>query len=755
MAKLPFNVDAYTARLIGRENVSKLDGAILELVKNTYDADASACLIYYEDSTESLYISDNGIGMTEDIIIKHWMTIGNSSKTTDFETLKGRIQTGAKGIGRFALDRIGDQCEMLTISAVSKLLWSVDWSSFYSGRAITEITADLSETDSSLATFFENIKNPYAREFIKLKFITTGTVFKINLLRDRWSAETINRIKSKLSTLIPFEFREAFNIYFFDETASIDEATILHDNNAFSYDYKIEFDVKQSGATYIKLFRSEFDFKDDFNRVMLGADFAPEEREYFNGTPIVSNTTFSEILPNKEIIQNTIGNFNGVIYFFKRSVSKSDIKKYYYKDISSRRDFQDTFGGVKIYRDNFRVRPYGEANTSSSDWLLLASRKNRSPAAITHHTGAWRVNSDQILGSIYISRMNLTLPDQSNREGIVETHEFLILKQFILAIIRKIEKDRQDVFRKLSEYADKMNPTAKIEEEINRKTTEENKNKAKKGFNANGDYKTEFIEVSRVKVVLDKKDSAIKDLEDENRLLRVLATTGIITNTYIHEMKNLTHLLNLNIVSAKEALELDNDIKTALVSINNANNLRSTFTSWFKVTIESVRRDKRIIQNISLNKLLTQLISSWSEILKPKFINIVLSVSEICFECYPFEVESIINNLIANSVSSFERSKTNNKEICIRIEPNESGIEVIYSDNGSGLSSAYKNDPKLILDAFESDNRSEEGEVIGTGMGMWIINRTVSDYNGSVDLSENNRTISGFYIKITLNGNKQ
>ena len=116
MAKINFNVDAYTARLIGRENVSKLNGAILELVKNTYDADASICIIYYDDKSEVLYIGDNGSGMTQTIIKKHWMTIGRSTKKTVYVSKSGRVQTGAKGIGRFALDRIADQCTMLTHS---------------------------------------------------------------------------------------------------------------------------------------------------------------------------------------------------------------------------------------------------------------------------------------------------------------------------------------------------------------------------------------------------------------------------------------------------------------------------------------------------------------------------------------------------------------------------------------------------------------------------------------------------------------
>lgn len=68
MTKVPFNVDAYTARLIGRENVSKLEGAVVELIKNTYDADATCCILYYDEKKDILYLADNGNGMTEEII---------------------------------------------------------------------------------------------------------------------------------------------------------------------------------------------------------------------------------------------------------------------------------------------------------------------------------------------------------------------------------------------------------------------------------------------------------------------------------------------------------------------------------------------------------------------------------------------------------------------------------------------------------------------------------------------------------------
>ena len=114
-----FSVDAYTARLIGRENVSKLEGAVLEIVKNAYDADAKNFCLYYSKDQNCIYIMDNGCGMTEDVIRSHWMTIGNSSKKNEYITPGKRIQTGAKGIGRFALDRSGLSIGM-TLSGIKK-----------------------------------------------------------------------------------------------------------------------------------------------------------------------------------------------------------------------------------------------------------------------------------------------------------------------------------------------------------------------------------------------------------------------------------------------------------------------------------------------------------------------------------------------------------------------------------------------------------------------------------------------------------
>lgn len=216
--EIEFDVDAYTARLIGRENVSKLEGAVLEIVKNAYDADASVCCLYYSNIEECIYIVDNGCGMKEDVLRTHWMTIGNSSKKNSYVTKKGRIQTGAKGIGRFALDRMSDQCDMLTISEEGGLEWVVDWRDFDGSKRISEVKAKVYDTDESLLEHvgIESWRNrAVASEIKKCNFEGTGTTFRLDHLHDVWDEKTMNRLKNHLENLLPPDVTEVFSIWFF------------------------------------------------------------------------------------------------------------------------------------------------------------------------------------------------------------------------------------------------------------------------------------------------------------------------------------------------------------------------------------------------------------------------------------------------------------------------------------------------------------------------------------------------------------
>lgn len=735
MKKIPFNVNAYAARLIGRENVSKLDGAILELVKNTYDADATICMIFYDENKKNLVIADNGCGMTEGIIINNWMTIGNSTKVKNYYSEKGRVQTGAKGIGRFALDRISQHCEMYTTTINNNILWKVDWNSFNHEKNITEITADLNDTEQ--ISVKEILEKKYS-EILNKKFIEefeTGTVFILSDLNDEWNLSTINSIRQSLISLIPANIENEFKIFLIEKGKSLDESLIVP-NEIDSYDYKITFDYITKNGLRAAIYRNEFDFGNKFLEIMHDSNFNKDDEKYFHGQPIEKQMLISELVPGVE--QKTIesiGNFNGEFYFYKNSFTKNDKEKYYYKDIIGRKKYSDIFGGIKIYRDNFRIRPYGEANSSNYDWLLLANRKSSSPAAISHPTGSWRVAAEQIYGNVNISRTNINLPDQSNREGIVETKAFKLLKEILVAIISLFERDRQYVGRILSDYYKIKNPAEVYEAEI--------------GENTKNDKNNAFIEKSKAKVVIEQKDNIIQNLSEENKMLMLLATSGIITNSYVHETKTAVHNIGMSLITAQEALEFDNDKEEALRNIKEAIDYKETMNCWYKVTIDSISRDKRKMKKIDIYTLLSKHVDSWNKNLKIQSIYIYLSGdTNISFKCYPYEIESIISNLITNSVSAFTIS--NDKKINIKLNEIENGIKLIYEDNGTGLAECYKEEPTKILEAFESDKRNENGELIGTGMGMWIINKIVLSYNGNINLSENKNMKKGFKIEIDL-----
>ena len=97
MAKASFKISSRAAALIGRENVSRADGALIELIKNTYDADAEMCFVWLDVENDFILIYDNGTGMNEDVIRSSWMVIGTNDKQVEFISAKGRVKSGEKG----------------------------------------------------------------------------------------------------------------------------------------------------------------------------------------------------------------------------------------------------------------------------------------------------------------------------------------------------------------------------------------------------------------------------------------------------------------------------------------------------------------------------------------------------------------------------------------------------------------------------------------------------------------------------------
>lgn len=187
MERLKYIVeDSTIAELLGVQNFTNKESAILELVKNAYDAQASNVSITFSD--RSIIIIDDGIGMSKSTIYENWMHVGKSDKgysLSGVENNDGRVLAGSKGVGRFALARLG---RSVVVYSVKKdevpVKWTTDWSE--------SILDDLPNNGD----------------------LPIGTRIEISALRDRWTEKSIKNALSKndIDKLI-CSFREIKDAY--------------------------------------------------------------------------------------------------------------------------------------------------------------------------------------------------------------------------------------------------------------------------------------------------------------------------------------------------------------------------------------------------------------------------------------------------------------------------------------------------------------------------------------------------------------
>ena len=117
MPTLPFTIDAELLRELGERLVGKPHIALAELIKNSYDADATEVTIKFAPNKRSIEVIDNGHGMTPDEFKNFWMRIGTTHKKEKQSRDFGRIMTGSKGVGRLAVQFLANK---LTIQTVPK-----------------------------------------------------------------------------------------------------------------------------------------------------------------------------------------------------------------------------------------------------------------------------------------------------------------------------------------------------------------------------------------------------------------------------------------------------------------------------------------------------------------------------------------------------------------------------------------------------------------------------------------------------------
>ena len=186
-----------------------------------------------------------------------------------------------------------------------------------------------------------------------------------------------------------------------------------------------------------------------------------------------------------------------------------------------------------------------------------------------------------------------------------------------------------------------------------------------------------------------RQEEEIKDLQDELKMLQTLATTGIVTNMFMHEIRTLTNNIGQELDAAYEAIKYDGSVEDAFRNITQAIIFKKHFASWFGVTIESIKKDKRQRRKNNIKVMLQEFIETWRNILKRSHVELHYSCEEdIEFKCFEFDIENIISNLISNSLASLDRETENileTKEITLTITKEENGFVMHYADTGWGL----------------------------------------------------------------------
>ena len=803
---LTFKVSAKTARLFGRENASSAEAAISELIKNTYDADATACFVLFvptylsspdkiskeeykyllarnqkveefykvnDDDTVSLrntdanyktsaysviqklvdlWIIDNGTGMSSETIERCWMVIGTDDKEKNIFSKKGRTRTGAKGIGRFALDRLGNRCSLysgfLGNGGQQYLKWEVDWSDFdEEGKILDDISARLEENGPPLNEVLEFVEYyPVAAARLrqlagKISKWTTGTAIRIGLLRDSWTRSHLDRLNKMLATLVPPIEQKELNLFHFDSSSPSAygniSAGILDD-----YDYRLEAAIADNGEIHFDLYRNELQHKDlDPGLFNLQDMQHPRySRLSFKLAKLPYTKQIKILFPEQTADfyrkVRELGPFKVTLHFFKMGTpSRRDAEIYPYRKFQPgpRKAWLEEFGGIKIYRDNFAVRPYGEIEGRAFDWLSLGKRVALSPVAASRK--GWKVSPQNIAGTVSISRQaNRRLYDQTNREGIIENAHFAVFRQIILRVIQEFEDDRSRILFNLNKLYQKTHKTEAVKTEgaitaqrlvkMPQQATVEDARKLAKAFVA--------------------QQEEIKDLREEHIMLRALATLGTVLVSFSHEMGQLQ-----NTMGSRSAVL--SDILTSYISSDELADAPSAFhpyailedwqkedqrvKQWFRFALSSIQSERRRRKRVSLKDHLQHMASIWKGFLEPRGVSLEISFIKDSVDAFvlAFEIDldSIFNNLILNSVEIFLSPRhSGNRRIDIALQVRDEVVHIKYGDNGPGLHPAIRN-PNDIFNFGVTTKVGPNGEPTGTGLGLWILSSVVHSYGGS------------------------
>lgn len=702
---LHFQFDVSTFRLLGRELITDRITALFELVKNSYDANAQNVSIRFENvnplCTQSrIIIKDDGLGMTFEDIRDKWMVIGTSSKRRRRTSPPPycRVVAGKKGVGRFAVDKLGGKLILRTKKndAVEWQCLETDWTK-YSEEEERQLNLNF-EDDSNNYKLFTDIDNKYWTEPASKG--VQGTILEISVLGDVWLEKDVIRAYKELSKIV----RPASN-------------TVYPFNIRF---YAPQYpDYNNKKVESIVLSKASLSF-------VLTYRYDEKESKYYQEYLVEEKGTL--LKREKEI--EIFGPIIFSIYYYDK-----EGKKKFTKD--------ERIDGIKIYRDGIIATPFAEYKASRDEQKDLFGIDKRRWSGFFE-----KLSTRDILGWVDITdELNPRIKDSTNRQDFVDNKEWTALKGFVIDQIHQIElylKHKKEY--KKSQNADRLKKANSDIDKIKQKIRKIKGN----AFFASSELENELDDITnRLTTIKNNVAESSKDyerLEEDKKQQENIMFSLVSLQAYAGQ---ISHILRISIGSIKRSAEFvakwiplgqkyEKSIKHAQRVFYEMNNLSKAMDFML-----SYAEDDSTFKYFNIKTSIKELFDEiYKDLFEEENIKAEYNVEtnfDLCYNKKAFQ--DMFGNLIDNSIKALRNVM--HKEIRCTSYTEANNLIILFSDNGMGVPSENK---ERIFNALYTTT----ADLGGAGLGLYIVRTRLDSIKGTITLEENEFKPTGATFKITI-----
>lgn len=702
-----FSVDARHIHRLGFELVGRQETALSELIKNAYDADATEVKIDFVDFDKPgglLVISDDGSGMSEEVIRNAWMRLSTPDKEVSPISVRyKRSRAGRKGIGRFAVERLGK--ELILESRVEGegkgIRVQFNWDDVF-----------LPNVDIGLLSFqiqhFDKVPEEH------------GTKLTVIGLRDRWTETQLKQVwKSVILLQPPFKVRRTYR-----GKDSLNKKEVESDPG-----FSVVINGKSSGDV-----RAEFSLDKTFldqrtARIKGYIDDAGYGHISFVSTKLgVSD----EVKLSQKFDLVGVTSFEADYFIYSSELIDGF-------SVRTAIDVGAEYGGIRVYRDGFRVLPYGEHR---DDWLKLAYDTGRRHLLVS-------ANNNNFFGQIELaSDENVLLQETSSREGLIENEAFVQLAEFVrgglewAAMRIAAARERKQTAGQKGFTSKRKKPSEQVKELFDEVSE-----------TAGQDYVQPVGNGSTIALLNGVKDKVreiveIYEAEQEQRekthlryeeLLRILASLGTSIAVFSHEIRGALNGFNGSILSLKGdliKLGMEGAVRKPLDDVDAGLNQLNDLASYVMSLIaHTAKREK---SEIAVHSVIHEFIAQFSHYLDTRQVKFEVIVSPAYLRTEPMhrsEIDSVLFNFLTNSIKALDRSDNNERKIKITANREGGFVQIGFQDTGVGVAPEIAD---KIFDAFFTTHQYGDDDLAGpgSGLGLKIVSDIASANGGRVKLSD-------------------